>query len=163
MARCARLERKAWWIAAFLALVWGVVFLMIMAACNPVPSVLQGMIETLNGATWPGNADTLHREHRVWFSALVASRTMLNVSVPVATVAGLAWFFFYGWRQMVRMSIVEHVRLHEARLVNAMLSTLRELRPDVELTDAEIQAFHDKADEVFSELEPDLAEQPAAK
>ncbi len=53
------------------------------------------------------------------------------------------------------MSILEKVRMHDARLLEAMVTEMNYLHPGV-LSDEDIAALERKADRVFEELKPEL-------
>ena len=148
---------RAWWISGFSAVCFFAVF-GTMLACSPVPKTVQGLLETLNGATWPADEVTLilQTDHRAWFAFFVALRTVLNLALPVSFIAGGLWFLSHGWRLMMQMSLVETIRMHESGLVNAVLMKVMELHPELKLSAADIEAIHKKAAIVFSEVSDDL-------
>lgn len=122
---------------------------------SPAEETTRQFLETLNGATWSSDWLSFQRDHRFWFAFLVATRTVLNLSVPLALAGATGWFLTVGWRKLVSMSILEKVRMHDARLLEAMVTEMNYLHPGV-LSDEDIAALERKADRVFEELKPEL-------
>lgn len=120
--------------------------------------------ETLNGATWPAEfqAPPPPTEPRLWFAVCVAIRTALNLAVLIAYILGVLFALSPRGRSlMTSITIVSRMRLHERRLVNALLTMIDARHPNV-LSDEDRAAIREKAerlhDEIADELKKDHAE-----
>lgn len=56
----------------------------------------------------------------------------------------------------MELSLIEYVRLHEARIVNAVLVKIRQLHPEYQLSPEDIKACHDTAGALFNESREDF-------
>lgn len=122
----------------------------------PVGREVRVVLELLNGATWSDDWQCFQRANRVGFAVLVGIRTAATWAPLLAVVLGTVWFFSRGWRLIVKMSMAELVRLHEGRLVAALITTLQQRHEDLVVSDEDLDAVYETAARVYREIEEEL-------
>lgn len=132
-------------------ILWLVVFACVRLTSDLVP--IMGWIELLNGATWPTNWHDLRRSSPNAFSAILATRTILNSMGPVAVVAGVVWFIVLGWGRLMQMTLIELLRMHNVELVSALADTLRRRH---QLSEADVEDMQAAAQRFFDDWQHEL-------
>lgn len=111
--------------------------------------------ELFNGATWPERWGELQTVSPLWFAISLATRSVVNIAGPMGVIIGAMWLVCGGMENLMKMSLVELLRMHNVELVSNLSLMLKLRHPNTFTADDE-DAMQDEAKRFLSEWQGEL-------
>lgn len=108
----------------------------------------QPWIELLNGATWPSAYPDKWNPCAFWLAGAVATRSAINLGVPLAVIAFNVLIFTGGLGRIMKMSLIELVGLQNSELIARLSDVLSQRHP---IDDDDRAAMRAVAEELLKE------------
>ncbi|MCU4120945.1 hypothetical protein [Variovorax sp. N23] len=108
-------------------------------------------VETLNGATWPGDPDLarIRTDAPKRFAAAVALKTTFTFGGALGAILAALWLILGGLERLARMNLTKILEAHDMELINRLVMLLRQRHPqmldgkDVEAMKAEARRLNE--------------------